>query len=106
MTKAGMTDFFKPETVYSPLPRNSKMEAEPVELSDRDFLPDRPIIDERQEQRFSLHSILLASNQSKIDFLSLINLNIADGVNDLIFLQNIPWYQIDIKVFFLINIEF
>ena len=72
------------------------MKVEPLESLDRELIYS--VIDDWQ-QCFPLQSILLASNQSKIDFLSLIDLNIADGVNELIFLQNIPWHQIDIKVF-------
>jgi len=98
MTEVGMMDFSNQETFYSliELLPERKMEVEPVESLDRELIYNA--IDDWQ-QCFPLQSILLASNQSKIDFLSLIDLNLADGVNELIFLQNFPWYQIDIKVF-------
>ncbi len=49
-----------------------------------------------QDYCLPLYSILLASNQTQIDFLSLMDLG---GGNELNFLHNIPWDNIDIKVF-------
>ena len=104
MMAVEMMDFSNQETFYSlfKLFPNSKMEVEPIESLDRELIYN--VIDDRQ-QCFSLQSILLASNQSKIDFLSLIDLDISNGVNQLYFLQNIPWYKIDIKVFFYLKLQ-
>ena len=57
---------------------------------------DKLNLGEFQDYCFPLYSILLASNRTQIDFLSLIDLG---GGNELDFLRNIPWDIIDIKVF-------
>jgi len=93
MTEVGTMDFSNYETFYL-----NDIAAKPVESLNRERITDFTV---EWQKCFPLNSILLASNQSKIDFLSLIDLDSpVDGVNQFDFLQNIPWYQIDIKVFF------
>ncbi len=93
MAEVGTMDFSNYETFYL-----NDIAAKPVESLNREIVTDITV---EWQKCFTLNSILLASNQSKIDFLSLIDLDsAADGVDQLDFLQNIPWYQIDIKVFF------